>query len=68
MTNPDLSQMEEVRCPDCQKQLLIAPVPDKRNRYRFDGCVCGREEFDLPDCIAAGISGAPLFLYKPRSR
>ncbi len=62
--NPDLGQMEEVRCPDCQKQLIIVPVPDKPNRYRFDGCNCGREQFDLPDSLVAGIKGGPLFLYK----
>ena len=65
--NFDLSQMEEVRCSDCQQQLVIAPVTDKPGRYKLEGCRCGREEFTLPDCIAAGIKGAPLFLYKKKS-
>ena len=64
---PDLSKMEEVRCPDCQKQLIVVPVPDKPNRYRFDGCTtCGREQFELPDFINAGFKGSALFLYKQK--
>ena len=64
---PDLRKMEEVNCPDCNKQLIIVPVPNSPNRYRFDGCSCDRKEFDLPDCIAFGLEGAPLWLYKPKS-
>ena len=66
--NFDLSQMEEVRCSDCQQQLVIAPVTDKPGRYKLEGCRCGRGEFVLPpQFTAAGIKGAPLFLYKKKS-
>lgn len=67
MSVPNLSQMEEVLCPDCRKPLVIVPVERIANRYRFDGCRCAREEFELPDCIAAGFGDGPLFIYKPKS-
>ena len=59
----DLSKMEEVKCPDCGRPLIIVPAGDEPSRYKFEGCRCGREQFILPDMIAAGFGVGPLFLY-----
>ena len=64
---PDLSKIQEVRCPDCGKPLIAVPVEDKPERYRFHGCVCNRELFELPDCIVHGIKGGPLFVYTEKA-
>ena len=68
---PDLSNMEELICPDCKNPLVIvaAPTTEKPNRVRFDGCRCGREHFDLPKVLITllGPEGSPFFLYMPRS-
>jgi hypothetical protein len=65
--HPDLSKMEEVKCPNCHRPLIIVPVGDNPNHYRFEGCRCGRGEFVLPDMTAAGIAGGPMFLYKEKA-
>lgn len=62
---PDLSRMKEVVCPDCGKPLVVTQVEGIPNRCVLEGCGCGREVFDLPDCTLAGLRGGPLFLYVP---
>jgi hypothetical protein len=63
---PDLSNMDEVRCPDCGKPLVITDLPG--NRSRFEGC--GRDCRDLyilPDgCISVGPVNGLQFIYQPR--
>ncbi len=61
---PDLSQMEEITCPDCGHPLFFVPVKGT-DKHVFEGCRCGREHFDIPDCVVAGFEHAPKFLYRP---
>ena len=63
---PDLSRMEEVCCPDCNKPLVIAPLPE--NRARFVGCGRGcRETWNVPEgSISFGVQGGLMFIYKPK--
>ena len=63
----DLSEMEEQRCPDCHRPLMLVPVDQKQNTYVIH-CACNRPEFIIPDgAIPAGIEGGPLFLYTKKS-
>ena len=62
----DLSQMEEIKCPDCGSPLFALPVDGGSQRHTFQGCRCGREHFELPDCVVAGFEGAPKFFYVPK--
>ena len=66
--NPDLSKMEPVVCPDCEQQLFILPVKGVPNRFEFGGCRCERDVYVIPDSIAAGFEGAPMFLHAERQR
>jgi hypothetical protein len=68
VTSHDLSKMEEVKCPDCGRPLIIVPAGDDPSRYKFEGCRCGREEFILPIIIAAGFGEGPLLLYAQRNQ
>jgi hypothetical protein len=63
----DMSNMEEICCPDCKKPLLAVHNPDSPDFYRFQGCPCGRKEYTLPKCVMFGIGGGPLFFYKEKS-
>jgi uncharacterized protein YbaR (Trm112 family) len=66
---PDLSKMEEVRCPDCKRPLVVMPNPDDPNRATLVGCRCGRQDsYQIPDCIIAGFEGGPMFLYTERAQ
>jgi len=63
---PDLSKMDEVRCPDCGQPLFIELIPDQPGCARFGSCRCDRQVYEVPDCVMFGIQGGPLFLYAPR--
>ncbi len=64
MKMPNFSEMHELRCPDCGKPLVVTLA--EHNKAVFEGCRCGREVYDVPDCILFGPSGGPLSLYVPR--
>ena len=64
----DLSQMEELTCPDCGHPLSATPVDGNSQRHIFEGCRCGREHFVLPECVVAGFEGAPKFFYVPKQQ
>jgi hypothetical protein len=40
---------------------MVVPVENDPESYTFYGCPCDRQEFILPDAIAAGLAGGPLF-------
>jgi hypothetical protein len=63
--SPDFSKMDEITCPDCRKPLVALPV-EGTSRYKFYGCPCAKEHYELPDCFVAGFAGAPMFFYQPR--
>ena len=50
----DLSEMEEQRCPDCHRPLMIVPVDQKQNTYVIH-CACNRLEFIIPDGAMARL-------------
>jgi len=66
METPNLSQMEEIVCPDCGKPLFAVPSESNSGRYQFVGCNCNKEVYELPDCIMAGLAGGPMFFYKEK--
>lgn len=43
----NLSEMEEMLCPKCQRPFVAEPVDGKPNAYRFVGCNCDQTEFFL---------------------
>jgi hypothetical protein len=63
----DLSNMEEICCPDCKKPLFAVLDPDNENYYKFEGCPCARREYTLPNCVMFGVGGGPLFFYKEKA-
>jgi hypothetical protein len=65
---PDISKMDPVVCPDCGQQLFIMPVKGVPNRFEFGGCRCKRDIYVVPDSIAAGVEGTPMFLYTERKK
>jgi len=67
MEVPNLSEMDEVRCPDCGKPLVVTLAEHNPNQAVFDGCGCGRKIYNVPDGILAGFSRGPFFLYVPKS-
>jgi hypothetical protein len=62
---PDFGKMDEVTCPDCHEPLIALPV-EGTARYKFHGCRCEKQTYQLPDCFIAGFSGGPMFFYLPR--
>ena len=63
----DLKDLEELRCPECHKPLVIVPVEGSTDKFRFLGCACpDKEEFFLPPTIAFGPKRGPMFLYVPK--
>jgi hypothetical protein len=65
--NPDISNMDEVCCPDCGKPLVVTVL--ENGQSKFDGCGRGcRLLCDIPQgSIMFGAKGAPMFIYKPRA-
>jgi hypothetical protein len=61
----DISQRQELCCPECGKPLIVEMVAE--GRAKFIGC--GRdclEVYNIPDgSVAFGLQGAPYFLYEP---
>jgi len=58
----DLTQLEEMHCPTCQRPFILVPVAETPSRYRFEGCRCTKQDFFLPDAVGAvGIAGGPGF-------
>jgi hypothetical protein len=63
----DLSEMEEIVCPDCKKPLFAIPNQDNPKRYSFQGCHCEyKMVFALPRFILFGIEGGQMFLYNKK--
>ena len=66
--HPDLSQMAEVKCPDCGQQLFILRE-GREAKATMGSCRCAREAYEIPmGTVAHGIQGTPQFLYAPRSQ
>lgn len=63
---PDLRNFEPVECPDCKQQLFILAVEGAPTRARFVGCRCQHDEYLIPDSVALGLKGTPLFLFKKK--
>ena len=68
--NPDLSQMEPVRCPDgCQKPLTFESFAG--NSIKLTGCTCGNiPGFEIPlrEIGLQKLEGARIYLYKLKSK
>jgi hypothetical protein len=66
---PDLSKMEEVRCPDCHTPVAFSQVGGPSSTsFELQGCRCNRAVYDLPDGGGLfGISGGLFTLLVPKS-
>ena len=68
--NPDLSQMEQVRCPDvCKKPLTFETFAP--NSIKLTGCSCGyipRFEIPLREIGLENLEGERIYLYKSKSK
>ncbi len=59
---PDLSKMEQIRCPDCDRPWVLERAD---NTYKLRCSGCDRRTFDLPPkFLAYGQEGGLLFLYR----
>ena len=64
----NLSEMEEMLCPKCQRPFVAEPVDGKPNAYRFVGCSCDQNEFFLPDTVGmVGAEGGLMFFVRRQS-
>jgi hypothetical protein len=68
MAMVNLSEMEEMLCPKCQRPFVAEPVDGKPNAYRFVGCNCDQTEFFLPDTVGVvGAEGGLMFFVRRQS-
>lgn len=65
----DLSNLEEMLCPVCQRPFVAEPVEGKPNAYKFVGCRCDQNEFSLPETVGmVGAEGGLMFFVRRKSR
>ena len=65
---PDISKMEEYRCPECGKPVLVSSLPDGRSRIEGCGPNCKRQTYDIPrGSIVVGPEDGPKSIYKPKA-
>ena len=65
---PDLSQMEEVKCPDCGQPLYIVIKEGQPYHAIMGGCRCDRQVYEIPrGSICAGMQGGTMIVYKPKA-
>ena len=61
----DLSELEEMLYPKCQRPFVAEPVEGKPNSYKFVGCRCDQNEFFLPEAVGmVGARGSLMFFVR----
>ncbi len=71
--NPDLSQMEQVQCPDvCHEPLTFESVESSAgNSIKLTGCTCGYiQKFEIPlrEIGLEKLKGETIYLYRLKSK
>jgi len=63
----DVTQLEEMTCPDCGKPFAAEPVDGEPNRYKFVGCRCVKRTFELPEAVGTiGVAGGLMFFVRKK--